>query len=188
MLLSHSRHSDYLITFDTLALLPIWEDGKLHTKVLEKKMELIVHQKPLTIIKKSLIHYGSNLPQMISYSKQILGTLHKLPIIVSRDFGMPLIFFPTLSPESTENCWVNFHEIEKMSSAEKRLSYISFSNSRLVKFNSSFSTMCRQFYLSHALNSNYVKEREKWRFASEVQQMYYVPKRMVLKNQKSKKQ
>ncbi|AYC30127.1 competence protein ComK [Paenisporosarcina cavernae] len=179
MPIHQSYISEYLVTFSTLALVPHTINGRLYTRVIENHAEFVVHQKPLTIIKKSLAFYGTTLSQSILYSRQIVGNLNKVPIILSHDFGSPLILFPTLSPESEHNIWIAFGAIDHYDQTVKGQCTVHFKRDKKLEVPSSFNTMCRQFFLCHYLTNHYMKMRETLNPPTTNSHMIYLPQRTM---------
>ena len=110
-----SAASNYLVSFNTIALVPIWIENNLYTRVIENHIEFLVKMKPSAIIKKSLIFYGNSYKLATFFSRESIGHLHKLPLMISHDFGVPLIMMPTLSAESEGNIWISFPAIDSYS-------------------------------------------------------------------------
>jgi len=153
--------SKYYVSFNTIALVPVWMENKLYTRVIENHTEFLVKMKPSTIIKKSLVFYGNSYKHATLFSRESIGRLHKLPLMISHDFGIPLIMMPTLSAESDSNIWISFSAVERYSLNSHSECLVHFTNSQELPVNVSYSTMCRQFVLSHFLTNHFQKMREK---------------------------
>ncbi|WP_019413026.1 competence protein ComK [Paenisporosarcina sp. TG20] len=152
--------SNYLISFNTIALVPIWVENKLYTRVIENHIEFLVKMKPSTIVKKSITFYGNSYKHATVFSRESVGNLHKLPLIISHDFGVPLIMMPTLSPESDGTIWIAFSAVDRYSINTHNQCVVHFTNSQTLSVNVSHSTMCRQFVLSHSLTNQFQKTRD----------------------------
>ncbi|WP_075619855.1 competence protein ComK [Paenisporosarcina indica] len=167
--------SKYFVSFNTIALVPIWIENKLYTRVIENHTEFIVKMKPNTIIKKSLIFYGNSFKHATLFSRESIGRLHKLPLMISHDFGIPLIMIPTLSPESDGNIWVSFSAIDRYSINARNECVVHFTNSQELPVNVSHSTMCRQFAHSYFLTNHFQKTREKINHPYSLSKITYRP-------------
>lgn len=174
--------SNYLVSFNTVSLEPIWIEHKLCTRVTENHAEFIVKMKPINIIKKSLLFYGTSYKHATFFSKEAIGNLHKVPIIVSHDFGHPLIMMPTLSPESDGNIWISFSAVDYYSQNSIGQCLVHFTNTKVIPVNVSYSTMCRQFVLCHFLTNHFQKTRQ------HIQQPYIQPKPTYLQSRVKPKQ
>jgi len=153
--------SNYFVSFNTIALVPVWVENNLYTRVVENHAEFLVKMKPSSIVKKSLIFYGNSYKHATLFSRESIGRLHKPPLLISHDFGVPLIMFPTLSGESDGNIWLSFSAIDRFSINSHNQCLVHFTNSNILPVNVSHSTMCRQFTNSYFLTNHYQKTREK---------------------------
>jgi len=157
----YSAVSNYTVSFNTIALVPLRIENKLYTRVIENHTEFLVKMRPSAIIKKSLTFYGNSFKNATFFSRQSLGRLHKLPLMISHDFGVPLIMMPTLSPESEGSIWVSFSAVDIFSINPYNQCVVHFTNSQSLPVNASHSTMCRQYSLSQFLSNQFQKSREK---------------------------
>lgn len=173
--------SNYLVSFNTIALEPIWIEHKLCTRVIENHAEFIVKMKPINIIKKSLLFYGTSYKHAAFFSKEAIGNLHKVPIMVSHDFGHPIIMMPTLSSESDGNIWISFSAVDYYTQNSLGQCLVHFRNAKVVPVNVSYTTMCRQFVLCHFLTNHFQKTRQ------HMQQTYIQPKVTYLQSQMNQK-
>ncbi|KGR80593.1 competence protein ComK [Ureibacillus manganicus] len=104
--------NSYYLSFNSYLIEPIQHGDKLYSRVYDKSGEVVVSRKPLYIIRKSCDLMGSRYNAAREVSKNFLGPdKHKLPIIIAYDYGVPLVFFPILSPTSPSNVWVGLHSI-----------------------------------------------------------------------------
>ncbi|HWL25733.1 MAG TPA: competence protein ComK [Ureibacillus sp.] len=102
----------YCLSFNSYLIEPLEHGDKLYSRVYDKSGEVIVSRKPLYIVRKSCDLMGSKYNAARKVSKKLLGDyMHKLPVIIAYDFGIPLVFFPILSPSSPNNVWVGLHSI-----------------------------------------------------------------------------
>ncbi|MCZ8537514.1 competence protein ComK [Paenisporosarcina quisquiliarum] len=172
-----SAASNYLVSFNTIALVPIWIENNLYTRVIENHIEFLVKMKPSAIIKKSLIFYGNSYKLATFFSRESIGHLHKLPLMISHDFGVPLIMMPTLSAESEGNIWISFSAIDSYSINSHNQCLVHFTNSQVLPVNVSYSTMCRQFVLSHFLTNRFQKTRDQMNHPFSQSKLTYLPTR-----------
>ncbi len=102
----------YHLSFNSYLIEPLEHGDKLYSRIYDKSGEVIVSRKPLYIIRKSCDLMGSRYNAAREVSKKFLGDgKHKLPIIIAYDYGVPLVFFPILSPTSPSNVWIGLHSI-----------------------------------------------------------------------------
>lgn len=172
-----STTSNYLVSFNTVALVPIWIENNLYTRVIENHTEFLVKMKPISIIKKSLVFYGNSYKHATFFSRESIGRLHKLPLMISHDFGVPLIMMPTLSAESEGNIWISFSAIDRYSINSHSQCLVHFTNSQVLPVNVSHSTMCRQFVLSHFLTNHFQKTRDQMNHPFSQSKLTYTPTR-----------
>lgn len=158
---NYSAASNYLVSFNTIALVPIRIENKLYTRVIENHNEFLVKMKPSFIIKKSLIFYGNTFKQATFFSREAIGRLHKPPLLISHDYGVPLVMFPTLSAESEGSIWIYSSAIDRFSLDSHNQCLVHFTNSIVLPVNVSLSTMFRQHSLSHFLAHEFQKKRNK---------------------------
>ncbi|WP_017379196.1 competence protein ComK [Paenisporosarcina sp. TG-14] len=156
-----SAASNYLVSFNTIALVPIRIENKLYTRVIENHTEFLVKMKPSSIIKKSLIYYGNSYKLATFYSREVIGRVHKPPLLISHDYGVPLIMFPTLSGESEGSIWFSSSAIDFFTFDSHNRCLVHFTNSFVLPVNVSQSTMCRQHTFSHFLTRGFQKKRTK---------------------------
>ena len=172
-----SATTNYVVSFNTVALVPIWIENRLYTRVIENNIEFIVKMKPSAIIKKSLIFYGNSYKHATFFSRESIGPLHKVPLIISHDFGVPLIMMPTLSAESEGNIWISFAAIDSYSINSHNQCLVHFTNSQILPVNVSYTTMCRQFVLSHFLTNHFQKTRDQMNHPFSQSKLTYFPTR-----------
>nr|WP_106783781.1 competence protein ComK [Lysinibacillus timonensis] len=102
----------YHLSFNSYLVEPMMHEGKLYSRVYDKSGEVIVSKKPIQIIRKSCLLMGTSYKAAREVSKKFFGPeKHKLPIVITYDFGNALVFFPILSPSSPNNVWVGLHSI-----------------------------------------------------------------------------
>lgn len=150
--------NNYLINSDTYVLLPIQEDYKLSTHVIERQTEFALPKKPIQIVRKTCEIYGSSLKTRTVVARHALGNRHKTPIVVAHAFDTPYIFLPTMSPNSDDNVWISYHAIVDFKE-EKTGCSVELANGRNVKVNVSTPTMWRQFAFAALLERDFVKKQ-----------------------------
>ena len=152
------RSAQYIISFDTFMLRPMFQDNKVFTHVNERNGDLSVPRQPIHIVKNSCDYYGNSLHNSTNSSKMVLGKRHKTPIILAHDFGIPYIFLPTMSPSSDQNVWISYNAIENIE--EDNLGcIITLENGRSFKLNVSPTTMYRQYAFATILEKNFLKKQ-----------------------------
>ena len=148
----------YYVSFDTFVLEPYVYDDEIITRVIERRQEFLVKEKPLQIVKNSINLYGGSFKQATHYAKQVIGNYHKTPIIVAHDYGIPYIFIPTLSPNSDHNVWIASHSIDNYSAVPQGC-MVYLENNQAVKVNVSFNTIARQYSFANTLGKRFDKVR-----------------------------
>ena len=119
---------NYEINDETLAIIP----EKKGTRILEINNEYKVIDNPYTIMENSCKYFGSSLEGRINGSKDILGSIYKVPIVVEET--QSLIFFKN---------------IEKYG----KHSLIRFINGRSIIINCPYFTMKNQIFRCNMLDS-----------------------------------
>jgi competence protein ComK len=176
-----SATSNYVVSFNTIALVPIWIENNLYTRVIENHTEFLVKMKPGAIIKKSLIFYGNSFKRATFFSRESIGPLHKLPLMISHDFGVPLIMMPTLSAESDANIWMSHSAIDRFSLDAHNGCLVHFTNTQVIPVHVSHTTMCRQFAHSQFLMNHFQKTREKINHPFSQSKLSFISNRQHLK-------
>lgn len=111
---------NYEINVETLAIFP-YENNK--SKIIELNREFVVDCLPIKIINNSCKFFGSTYKGRINGTKNMLGSNHKLPIIIEE--SKKIIFFPTKSPRLLNCEWISFNNI---------VSYDTSENGTIIKF------------------------------------------------------
>ena len=147
----------YHVSYDTLMLLPKEEGNKLFTRVIERTRTLTIAKKPIHIVNGSCIFYGSNYKVVMNTSKLLFGdNKQKAPLLIANAFGIPLIFIPTLSPQSDQNVWLSYHAIDFFK--EDGLgTIVTLENGERFKLDISITTMQRQYSLARLLERDFLK-------------------------------
>ncbi len=97
---------EYEINEDTLYILPTGENS---CRVVEKSDEYKVFSSAYDVMDHSCMYFGSSMDGRLSGSKNVLGSIYKVPIVVEE--SMSIIFFPTSSVNSSKNIWISVNNI-----------------------------------------------------------------------------
>lgn len=156
----NSQLSSYIVSFETLALLPLVVGTKVFTRVIERSNEVIVTRRPAYIVRKSCEFYGSTLKHRIETARQTLGNRHKTPILLAHAFDMPYIFLPTLSPTSDHNIWISYHAIEGFKECNEHYGcVVQLENNTSIPLNVTMTTMYRQHSFATLLKKDFLKKQ-----------------------------
>lgn len=137
----------YEINDSTLAVLPF--DGG-NTRVLEKDDEYIVNNTPYEVMEHSCKYFGSSFEGRMSGSKDILGSIYKVPVIVEE--SQKLIFFPTESIQSENVSWISYKNIENIEKYGKK-SKIVFKNGEFLVVNCPYFSIKNQIFRCNMLEA-----------------------------------
>lgn len=131
---------DYLISMETLAILPI--DSK-KSMIYEKNNSFIINRNPNSIINRNCILHGSSITGRLKATQVLTGYTYKAPILISEKDS--LIFFPTSSPRLKSVAWINLANIDKCYySIQKNITTIKFNTGKVIDFDVSISVMNNQ--------------------------------------------
>ena len=100
---------NYEINDETLAILPYDNE---RSRVIEMNDEYIVEESPYEIMENSCKYFGSSLSGRVDGSKDILGSVYKIPVIVEE--SQKLIFFPTEALNSPTVGWISYKNIRNV--------------------------------------------------------------------------
>ncbi|MEK4228453.1 competence protein ComK [Solibacillus sp. FSL H8-0538] len=104
--------TSYIASNTTFLLRSITANGKTHTIIHDKQGKVKFAQKPIKIVRATCRIHGTTFEAAQKMAKLFFGdNRHKLPIMISIDYGNPCVFFPLFSPHSTSNIWVNLQSI-----------------------------------------------------------------------------
>lgn len=137
----------YEINKDTIAIVPI-EDEK--SKVYEIEEEYIVSKNSNKIIEDNCKFYGSSYKGRCEGTRYLTGIKSKFPIIIEESRN--IIFFPTGSIRSNDNCWLALNQIKKYDKSNFG-SKITFSNNKIIPFDISLYSLDNQYYRATMLKS-----------------------------------
>ena len=137
---------NYEVNDETLAIIP----EKTGTRILEINDEYKVIDSPYMIMENSCKYFGSSLDGRINGSKDILGSIYKVPIMVEET--QKLIFFPTEALNSPKVSWISYRNIKNIEKYGKR-SLIRFVNGKTIILNCPYFTMKNQIFRCNMLDS-----------------------------------
>ena len=81
------------------------------TKVVEGSEDYYINKSSYEVMEDSCVYYGSSCDGRIKGTKNILGSVYKVPIVVEETND--IIFFPTDSLKSKNCIWISLNQIEK---------------------------------------------------------------------------
>lgn len=138
---------EYEINIDTIAIVPI--DNEV-SKVYEKEEEYIVNQNSNKIIENNCKFYGSSYKGRCEGTKYLTGIKSKFPIVIEE--GRNIIFFPTGSYRSNDNCWLSLNNIKAY---DKNMfgCDITFVNNKKLYLDISLYSLDNQYYRATMLKS-----------------------------------
>ncbi|MBP3038673.1 competence protein ComK [Bacillaceae bacterium Marseille-Q3522] len=166
--------TNYVIIYDTLCIDPVSFDGKIYSHVLELENEFTVALKPLDIIKRSCIYYGSSYQGKKVSSKQILRTPHKAPIAV--DLTNSIYFFPTGSPDNHfTTSWISADHILRYDEVRPKETLVEFQNNKKQTFSISLRSFKNQVQNAAVLCTELTRRMKKMKRRSvQFQDMQYM--------------
>lgn len=146
----------YEINEGTLAILPN-EVG--YSKVLEEDNEYVIEEKPYKIMDFSCQYFGSSYQGREQGSQNVLGTSrYKVPVIVEESRN--IIFFPTISPASSDCSWISLGQIQKYEKVGQSTKII-FKNNKEILIPISYRSIENQILRATRLES-IMRSRKKY--------------------------
>lgn len=136
----------YEINDETLAILA-FEDK---AKVIELNDEYIVDEAPYSIMERSCKYFGSSLEGRIDGSKDILGSVYKIPIVVEE--SQKIIFFPTEALSSPSVSWISYKNIKNIEKFGSK-SLIRFNNDNVITVDCPYFSMKNQIFRCNMLDA-----------------------------------
>lgn len=104
--------TSYIISNSTYLLETVTTNNRIHTTIYDKHGISKIDQKPIKIVRTTCRLHGTSLEAATETAKHFFGSnRHKLPIVVSVEYGNPCILFPLFSPHSAANIWINLNSI-----------------------------------------------------------------------------
>lgn len=143
----------YEVNDETLAVLP-FENGK--TRVLEYYDEYVVNDTPYEVMEHSCTYFGSSFEGRILGSKDILGSIYKVPVVVEET--QELIFFPTEAITSENVGWLAYKNIKNVEKLGKK-SRVIFNNGSSIIINCPYFSIKNQIFRCNMLD-NITKTRK----------------------------
>lgn len=137
----------YEINDETLAIISLDENS---SKIVEKSEEYVVNESVYSIMEHSCKYFGSSLSGRIDGSKDILGSVYKIPIIVEE--SQKLIFFPTESLSSEKVSWISYKNIKNIKKYGKK-SIIMFENGNDIVVNCPYFSLKNQIFRCNMLDA-----------------------------------
>ena len=138
---------NYEINDDTLAIIPIDEYS---SKVYEIDEEYIVDETPYSIMENSCRYFGSSLEGRIMGSKDVLGAIYKIPVIVEE--SQKLIFFPTKALDSPTVSWISYKNIKSIEKYNDK-SLVKFKNDEKVILDCPYFSLKNQIFRCNMLDN-----------------------------------
>lgn len=102
----------FIIGRSTAALLPLYVNGYLYTKVIDGGRIFMVERSPRQIIRDSMHHYGHGWDGAVRASRAALGNISMAPVKISGKLG--IYWFPTKSPYKDDCFWFALDLIEEV--------------------------------------------------------------------------
>ena len=137
----------YEINEETLAILPYDEEC---SRIVEKDDEYIVSETPYEIMENSCRYFGSSFEGRIAGSKNILGSVYKIPVIVEE--SQKLIFFPTEALNSPKVSWISYRNIRNVEKIGSK-SLIKFNDGCQILVNCPYFSMKNQIFRCNMLEA-----------------------------------
>ena len=137
----------YEINDETLAILPY---DKNKTRVIEKNDEYIINDTPYEVMEHSCNYFGSSFNGRVVGSKNILGSVYKIPVIVEET--QKLIFFPTEALASDNVGWISYKNIKNVQKIDKQ-SRIIFKNGENIIVNCPYFSIKNQIFRCNMLEA-----------------------------------
>ncbi len=143
----------YEVNDETLAIISY---SNLKSKIIEKNDQYIVDETPFSIMERSCKYFGSSLDGRVHGSKDILGSIYKVPIIVEE--SQNLIFFPTQALNSSCVSWISYKNIKDIKKYGTK-SIVKFNNDTDIIINCPYFSMKNQIFRCNILESVSVNRR-----------------------------
>ena len=143
---------NYEINKDTLAILP----GEKGSKVMEIDNDYEVDFTPYEVMEHSCTYFGSSFEGRILGSKDILGSIYKVPVVVEET--QELIFFPTEAITSENVGWLAYKNIKNVEKFGKK-SKVIFNNASSIIVDCPYFSIKNQIFRCNMLD-NVTKTRK----------------------------
>ena len=132
--------NEYLITTSTIMVKSIDSNSSM---VYDLAGEYVATMDTNTIIESSCNFYGSSYEGRLKWSKEILKTRIKLPVIIEESKN--IIFFPTRSISNNDCIWLSYNNITKIEKHGNSTN-VFFSDNRIYSIDVSYDILDRQIY------------------------------------------
>ena len=147
---------EYEINNDTLAVIPV---DKNTCKIIETESEYVLESDTFNVIEHSCEYFGSTYEGRYVGTKNISGITHKSPIII--EDTNKLIFFPTMSPTSSNCIWIALNNILTYEKGAKTgTSRLIFKNGTVLDLEISLGSLTNQIFRASRLKF-LLEERQK---------------------------
>jgi len=150
--------SEYEINRFTMAVLPIEDQGKVFSKIMEVEGDIYVDLPPLKIIDDSCNYYGASMEGRKSGTKMVTGVTHKSPLAI--DPMSDLYFFPTMSPKKNECTWISLNHVEKTRKTSLSTTIAHFTNKTEMEFQISLRSFETQMHRAALLRTRMLQRAQ----------------------------
>lgn len=159
--MKHDPHvlGSYIMSFNTYFLEPFQQENFIFSRIIDKHNKVIVSRKPMQIIRKSCLFLGTTYEATRALSKQFFGNQHKLPVILTHDFGVPCIFIPILSPRSHANAWIGLHAIDQAMPSSDNSTKVILKNGEILYLPVQYASFSKQFMNATMLQKHFLRVR-----------------------------
>ncbi|MEH7343551.1 competence protein ComK [Bacillus sp. JJ1532] len=160
---------EYEINPDTMIIMPLTYGSKVYSQIWELEDEYVSPFKPIDIIKKGCISFGSSYEGRKEATKQLTGITHKAPITV--DSTNSIYFFPTTSPTNSQCIWISQEHVLLHRREDAANTKILFNNKRTLTLPVSYNSINNQILRTALLKTTLSRrienlERKDWYFIS----------------------
>ena len=138
---------DYVINNETVVVMSV---GLSCCKVFENDESFEVNMSLKDIIELSCNYFGSSFNGRVIGSKNILGSVYKIPVIVEET--QKLIFFPTEALASDNVGWISYKNIKNVEK-HNRKSKVIFNNGNSVIIDCPFFSIKNQIFRCNMLEA-----------------------------------
>lgn len=132
--------SEYLITTSTIMVKSIDNNSSM---IYDLAGEYVSKMNTNNIIESSCYFYGSSYDARLNWSKEILNTKIKLPVVIEESKN--IIFFPTRSISNDDCIWLSYNNIVRIE-RNGNSSNVYFGDNRVYSIDVSYDILDRQMY------------------------------------------
>lgn len=144
----------YEINKETCAIVTINDEV---TKVIEGNDDYIVNKSSYEVMEDSCQYYGSSCEGRIKGTKNILGSIYKVPIIIEETND--IIFFPTETIKSKNCIWISLNQIKKYE-RDRNYTKVYFNNGKEITIKMSINSFELQLLRANRLSA-IINQRKK---------------------------